>query len=184
MHFAGWKLGLKTGMYYLRTMAASAPIQFTVDQEQLKVADTNVARVNGAKKRPGTSSGYSSNSNIAVPRPMYVQKPPIISIGSSNGMPTPIATPPAATDNKKFPQAKTATTTAPPFEADIDEGDSPRTLATDPLETPDRAEALLEPTLNGGKKQEEDSEDVSTNRDRDIYAEKVLACMFFSLQVS
>jgi ribonucleotide reductase alpha subunit len=25
MHFAGWKMGLKTGMYYLRTMAASAP---------------------------------------------------------------------------------------------------------------------------------------------------------------
>ena len=34
MHFAGWKMGLKTGMYYLRTQAASAPIQFTVDQEQ------------------------------------------------------------------------------------------------------------------------------------------------------
>ncbi|GAM82808.1 hypothetical protein ANO11243_007940 [Dothideomycetidae sp. 11243] len=44
MHFAGWKLGLKTGMYYLRTQAASAPIQFTVDQEKLKVVDTNVAR--------------------------------------------------------------------------------------------------------------------------------------------
>lgn len=61
MHFAGWKMGLKTGMYYLRTMAASAPIQFTVDQEQLKVEDTNVARAN--KKRTGTSSAYS-----AVPR--------------------------------------------------------------------------------------------------------------------
>lgn len=36
MHFYGWKKGLKTGMYYLRTMAASAPIQFTVDQEALK----------------------------------------------------------------------------------------------------------------------------------------------------
>ncbi|ANB13330.1 ribonucleotide-diphosphate reductase subunit RNR1 [Sugiyamaella lignohabitans] len=36
MHFYGWKKGLKTGMYYLRTKAASAPIQFTVDQEVLK----------------------------------------------------------------------------------------------------------------------------------------------------
>ena len=51
MHFTGWKLGLKTGMYYLRTMAASAPIQFTVDQEQLKVVDTNVARVSRQKAR-------------------------------------------------------------------------------------------------------------------------------------
>lgn len=56
MHFAGWKMGLKTGMYYLRTMAASAPIQFTVDQEQLKVADTNVARADViSKKRLGTA---------------------------------------------------------------------------------------------------------------------------------
>jgi len=36
MHFYGWKKGLKTGMYYLRTKPASAAIQFTVDQEQLK----------------------------------------------------------------------------------------------------------------------------------------------------
>merc|ERR1711899_586180 len=36
MHFYGWKLGLKTGMYYLRTKAASAAIQFTVDKKKLK----------------------------------------------------------------------------------------------------------------------------------------------------
>jgi ribonucleoside-diphosphate reductase subunit M1 len=62
MHFAGWKMGLKTGMYYLRTMAASAPIQFTVDQEQLKVEDTNVART--TKKRVGAAAASYS----AVPR--------------------------------------------------------------------------------------------------------------------
>lgn len=33
MHFYGWKKGLKTGMYYLRTQAAAAAIQFTVDQD-------------------------------------------------------------------------------------------------------------------------------------------------------
>lgn len=38
MHFYGWSKGLKTGMYYLRTQAASAPIQFTVDQESLAQA--------------------------------------------------------------------------------------------------------------------------------------------------
>ena len=32
MHFYGWKKGLKTGMYYLRTKAASQAIQFTVDK--------------------------------------------------------------------------------------------------------------------------------------------------------
>ena len=30
MHFHGWKVGLKTGMYYLRTMAAADAIQFTL----------------------------------------------------------------------------------------------------------------------------------------------------------
>lgn len=31
MHFYGWKSGLKTGMYYLRTQPASNPIQFSLD---------------------------------------------------------------------------------------------------------------------------------------------------------
>ena len=39
MHFYGWKRGLKTGMYYLRTKAAADAIQFTVEQ---KVADETV----------------------------------------------------------------------------------------------------------------------------------------------
>lgn len=33
MHFYGWKKGLKTGCYYLRTKAAASPIQFTVKNE-------------------------------------------------------------------------------------------------------------------------------------------------------
>merc|ERR1712061_850929 len=41
MHFYGWKLGLKTGMYYLRTKAASAAIQFTVDKKKLKDVTNN-----------------------------------------------------------------------------------------------------------------------------------------------
>merc|ERR1711997_260840 len=36
MHFYGWKKGLKTGMYYLRTKAATDAIKFTVDQEALE----------------------------------------------------------------------------------------------------------------------------------------------------
>jgi len=35
MHFYGWKKGLKTGMYYLRTRPKADAIQFTVDQAQL-----------------------------------------------------------------------------------------------------------------------------------------------------
>jgi ribonucleoside-diphosphate reductase alpha chain len=32
MHFYAWKKGLKTGMYYLRSQAATSAIQFTVDK--------------------------------------------------------------------------------------------------------------------------------------------------------
>ncbi|KAK9463466.1 ribonucleotide reductase [Lipomyces oligophaga] len=62
MHFYGWKKGLKTGMYYLRTMAASAPIQFTVDQEALKTVDTNAGRTSATLTRKGyrQTSGRAS----------------------------------------------------------------------------------------------------------------------------
>ncbi|KAI8618802.1 ribonucleotide reductase [Chytriomyces sp. MP71] len=36
MHFYGWKKGLKTGMYYLRTRPAVDAIKFTVDAEAVK----------------------------------------------------------------------------------------------------------------------------------------------------
>ncbi|SPO30956.1 probable RNR1 - ribonucleoside-diphosphate reductase large subunit [Ustilago trichophora] len=47
MHFYGWKKGLKTGTYYLRTKPASNAIQFT-----LSVAEVNEAKAAG--KRTGT----------------------------------------------------------------------------------------------------------------------------------
>ncbi|XP_043583629.1 ribonucleoside-diphosphate reductase large subunit [Bombus pyrosoma] len=36
MHFYGWKMGLKTGMYYLRTKPAVNALQFTVDKSKLR----------------------------------------------------------------------------------------------------------------------------------------------------
>lgn len=36
MHFYGWKKGLKTGMYYMRTKAATDPIKFTLEKQQQK----------------------------------------------------------------------------------------------------------------------------------------------------
>ena len=33
MHFYGWKKGLKTGMYYLRTQAATQAVQFTIEKQ-------------------------------------------------------------------------------------------------------------------------------------------------------
>ena len=39
MHFYGWKKGLKTGMYYLRTKAATQAVQFTVDKQAAAAID-------------------------------------------------------------------------------------------------------------------------------------------------
>ncbi|MCB0642991.1 MAG: ribonucleoside-diphosphate reductase subunit alpha, partial [Phaeodactylibacter sp.] len=36
MHFYAWQRGLKTGMYYLRSKAATDPIKFTLSQEHQK----------------------------------------------------------------------------------------------------------------------------------------------------
>merc|ERR1711920_585268 len=48
MHFHGWQLGLKTGMYYLRTKAAVDAIKFTVDVDSVrrasKVGDSEDAK--------------------------------------------------------------------------------------------------------------------------------------------
>lgn len=41
MHFYGWKAGLKTGTYYLRTKPAANPIQFSLDKSKLKVRKEN-----------------------------------------------------------------------------------------------------------------------------------------------
>jgi ribonucleoside-diphosphate reductase subunit M1 len=175
MHFAGWKLGLKTGMYYLRTMAASAPIQFTVDQEALLVADTNVARERRVtKSRP--SGGFISPSTPTVPRPMFVKQASGTTTNSvPNGVPTPTATPPPASENKKFSPAAVIKT--PVFKADAEEGESPKSLATEPAVAPPKEEQLPEPAVMVGK-QEEDKAEVTAERENDIYAEAVLQCKF------
>merc|ERR1712176_145824 len=49
MHFHGWSLGLKTGMYYLRTKAAVDAIKFTVDVDSVKNASSSVSIDSGAK---------------------------------------------------------------------------------------------------------------------------------------
>ncbi|SCV74501.1 BQ2448_7530 [Microbotryum intermedium] len=62
MHFYGWKRGLKTGMYYLRTRAAVGAIKFTVDQDTLNKAKA------ANKQQPAVSAA-------ATPPPAPVRGP-------------------------------------------------------------------------------------------------------------
>ncbi|KAJ7079738.1 ribonucleotide reductase alpha subunit [Mycena belliarum] len=75
MHFYGWKRGLKTGMYYLRTQPAAQAIQFTVDQSVLndvKVQNANALKAKAALKvaaAPAASAvpALVSNTGLASP---------------------------------------------------------------------------------------------------------------------
>merc|ERR1719492_128206 len=48
MHFYGWQLGLKTGMYYLRTKAAADAIKSTVEVDKVRRASGGEAARGGA----------------------------------------------------------------------------------------------------------------------------------------
>ncbi|MBL7964752.1 MAG: ribonucleoside-diphosphate reductase subunit alpha, partial [Flavobacteriales bacterium] len=49
MHFYSWKAGLKTGMYYLRTKAATDAIKFTLDKSKLAEPGIKVKEQEGVK---------------------------------------------------------------------------------------------------------------------------------------
>lgn len=56
MHFYAWEKGLKTGMYYLRTKAASDAIKFTVVKENPQVMDVTTAE----------NAAYDTNNAITT----------------------------------------------------------------------------------------------------------------------
>jgi len=68
MHFYAWKLGLKTGMYYLRTRPKADAIQFTVNQDML--AETNAARqpqdAGSPRKSPTSASADVSKPSVGA----------------------------------------------------------------------------------------------------------------------
>ncbi|PFH49976.1 hypothetical protein AMATHDRAFT_75912 [Amanita thiersii Skay4041] len=69
MHFYGWKKGLKTGMYYLRTRPAAQAIQFTVDPSLLKEAipkATQSAGLNGTLTASSPALQRASSSAAAT----------------------------------------------------------------------------------------------------------------------
>lgn len=63
MHFYGWKKGLKTGVYYLRTQPAADAIKFTVDNQI--VALTKNFTLNKSQSNVGAKSD-SLNSPIKI----------------------------------------------------------------------------------------------------------------------
>ena len=62
MHFYGWKSGLKTGMYYLRTKSAVDAIKFTLDNK----AKAKVPEMEPAEKVAAASAIKSDSTSVPV----------------------------------------------------------------------------------------------------------------------
>ncbi|KAJ7213876.1 ribonucleotide reductase alpha subunit [Mycena pura] len=131
MHFYGWKRGLKTGMYYLRTQPAAAAIQFTVDQSVL-----NSAKLHNAN---ATKAGAAVKTVSSVPAPApsipaLVRSSPTSSSSSRDQSPL-LSTPPRSHEREPMVTVKQQREAPADLEAD-------ETLAKMAAEDPDFAEAL------------------------------------------
>merc|ERR1712139_408605 len=75
MHFHGWQLGLKTGMYYLRTKAAADAIKFTVDVQEMRrassVGDSKVAASSDANAVALESNEKRAMELLKAAEPKY-----------------------------------------------------------------------------------------------------------------
>ncbi len=72
MHFYGWKRGLKTGSYYLRTKPSAQAIQFTIDASTLKQAKTNAAVAKASLPASAATSAPSTETLIAPMRKVAI----------------------------------------------------------------------------------------------------------------
>merc|ERR1712232_1400359 len=68
MHFHAWQIGLKTGMYYLRTKAAVDAIKFTVEVDKVKRASLQSA---GSKSLGTAGAEQQAIANLKSEAPKY-----------------------------------------------------------------------------------------------------------------
>lgn len=66
MHFYSWKAGLKTGMYYLRTKAATDAIKFTVDKSKLAEPGVKAREGERVREAAGAGNGVAVGSTVVL----------------------------------------------------------------------------------------------------------------------
>ncbi len=69
MHFYAWKKGLKTGMYYLRSTAASDAIKFTLDKAQMQQPAAEQVPVEEAVIAATVATPVMADAQQAIPYP-------------------------------------------------------------------------------------------------------------------
>ncbi|OWB66571.1 hypothetical protein B5S30_g1912 [[Candida] boidinii] len=149
MHFYGWKKGLKTGMYYLRTQAAAAAIQFTVDQNSASAAGDTIALLEKLKIKPYVPRKTSAVEDVSFNS----------SIDFSSRQTTPVAdeTAPSSIEGSMASLSIKPTEPEPAAEP-----------VAEPVSAPTPAPAESEATA---------ATDATTDEtDMDIYNSKVIAC--------
>merc|ERR1712048_973318 len=70
MHFYGWQLGLKTGMYYLRTKAAADAIKFTVEVDKVRRSST-ASLPEGTKTLAGNATETEAIERLKAGEPKF-----------------------------------------------------------------------------------------------------------------
>ncbi len=129
MHFYGWKKGLKTGMYYLRTRPAAQAIQFTVDQSLLKQA--NPKKVHQSTPAPVVAPVMSTPVKVAA---------------LSNGIPTPASSssssPVRTASTSTSSETVSSTSSETPTPASEEDPELAKIMAELAVEDPEYAAAL------------------------------------------
>jgi ribonucleoside-diphosphate reductase subunit M1 len=87
MHFYGWKKGLKTGMYYLRTRPAVDAIKFTVDAKLLNEAKLSNAPKRQPEATPVAPTPLSGTSTTAASLTPAMSRLAVNGTGSSSPAP-------------------------------------------------------------------------------------------------
>ena len=116
MHFYGWSKGLKTGMYYLRTQAASAAIQFTIDQKVADQAAFSVADLSELKRPKYNPNAFKETGNFVARKetsfPSFVSEGAAPSTSSAAPAPSTSSAAPAPSTSSAAPAPSTSSVAA------------------------------------------------------------------------
>ena len=109
MHFYGWKRGLKTGMYYLRTRPAAQATQFTVDHAV-------AAQVKQQKEQQEQEAQATSAKTASIAHPVPTSTPtppPAYPSGTPEGAAVASAVPGSASESIISPSASALSSASP-----------------------------------------------------------------------
>jgi ribonucleoside-diphosphate reductase, alpha subunit len=81
MHFYGWKKGLKTGSYYLRTRPAASAIQFTVSNEEIAEAKATRKAVNAQRAAAASAASTMASTQAPTPSSVVTEPRPVVDRG-------------------------------------------------------------------------------------------------------